>query len=247
MDIRRNADMFTRAFALLLMLSHADQGYDTVFETRPNEEGRLEYHINLPASAFVGPSTGFNVANTEQPTRRFKVIEKLCHQKSICRQATIVLRIQEDLKSDSLDDAPGEPNLSDDETQGIKTRNRKLKKRKAQEMESSNQPTPSEYVLKMIWRDPEHESEGEVLEQVQGVFGLAQYVWHCDRPGPCHCSPPAEGGCTSCVDRTAQVNGLMVCNNLQDIAVDVPIDDKDGMLTNKLGEHLVVDCVALVC
>jgi hypothetical protein len=246
-DIRKNADTFTRAFASLLMLNRADQGYDTVFETRPNEERRLEYHINLPASAFAGPSTGSNVANTEQSTRRFKVIEKLCHRKSICGRATIVLRIQEDLKSDSSNDAPGEPNLSDDETQGIKTRNQKPKKRKAQEMESSDQPMPSEYVLKMIWRDPERESEGEVLERVQGMFGLAQYVWHCDRPGPCRCSPPAEGGCTSCVDRTAQVNGLMVCNNLRDIAVEVPVDDEDGTLTNKLGEHLVVDCVALVC
>jgi hypothetical protein len=237
-DIRKHADVFTRAFASLLMLDRADEGYDTAFMTTPNQEGRLEYCIDLPESAFAnqtsaavaGPTNVSEPPNKNQTTRRLKVLEKLCHRKSICGRATIVLRVQEVPK----------PDPSDNAAEGVKTKSPDKKKRKAKEMEDSEQLGTTQYVLKMIWRDPQRESEGEVLERVQGMFGLAQYVWHCDRPGPCHCLSPAEGGCMTCVDRTVQVEGLMVCNNLRDIGIYVPVDDKDGTLTDVLGEYLIV-------
>jgi hypothetical protein len=233
-DIRKNADAFTRAFASLLMLDRVDQGYDPAFTTRANAEGRLKYYIDLPKSAFssassesepvAGPSSGVKLASNQGPTQKLKVVEKLCHRKSICGRATIVLRVQEVL---SLD-------LSDDKPQEAKRSKKGKNKRKAEEIEDSEQLGPAEYVLKMIWRDPQREQEGPVLERMQGMFGLAQYVWHCDVLGRCHCLSPVEG-CSTCVDRTVQIEGLMVCNNLRDIGIYVPVDDQEGAITEKLG------------
>jgi hypothetical protein len=245
-DIRKNTDAFTRAFASLLMLDRLDQGYDPAFTTRANAEGRLKYYIDLPESAFpstssesvpvAGPSSGANMAINQGPTRKLKVVEKLCHRKSICGRATIVLRVQEVRNLD----------LSGDEPQEAKRSSKLKKKRKADEMEDGDQLGLVEYVLKMIWRDPQREQEGPVLERMQGMFGLAQYVWHCDVLGRCRCSSPV-GGCSTCVDRTVQVEGLMVCNNLRDIGIYVPVDDQDGTITDKLGEYLASCFVALFC
>ncbi|CAE6503195.1 unnamed protein product [Rhizoctonia solani] len=87
---------------------------------------------------------------------------------------------------------------------------------------------PKEYALKIIWRDPERGSEGEVLGQIHGRFGLAQSIWHFDVsiPGKCQCPAPVEEGCTTCVDRTVQVDGLQVCDKLRDINIVVPLEGK---------------------
>jgi hypothetical protein len=245
-DIRKNADAFTCAFASLLMLDRVDQGYDPAFTTRANAEGRLKYYIDLPECAFpstssesapvAGPSNGSDSTKKEQSTRKLKVMEKLCHRKSICGRATIVLRVQEVLSLGP----------SDKEPQAAKICSKGKNKRKAQEMEDSEQLGPAEYVLKMIWRDPQREQEGPVLERMQGMFGLAQYVWHCDVLGRCHCSSPVEG-CSTCVDRTVQVEGLMVCNNLRDIGIYVPVDDQDGTITHVIGEYPIISSVLFVC
>ncbi|KDN49821.1 hypothetical protein RSAG8_01886, partial [Rhizoctonia solani AG-8 WAC10335] len=92
-----------------------------------------------------------------------------------------------------------------------------------------------EYVLKIMWRDPERGLEGEVLKKVKGGFGLAQHVWHGDAFGKCHCSPKVNGKwqCGQCVAETVQLEELQVCDELTDIAIEVPPEqgDKDPELT----------------
>lgn len=224
-DIRKDSDGFTRAFASFLMLDRADEGYDTAFTTELFE-GRLRYYIELPESAFkssvsdsvAGPSTRPNSAGVGGK-RKFEVLEKLCHRKSICGRATIVLRL-------------GEPRNG-------KKKAKPKAKRKRDEPEQSK---PQEYVLKLIWRDPARDSEGEVMERLKGMFGLAQYVWHCDAPGRCHCSSSGEELCWTCGDETAQVDGLQVCDNLRNIEISVPIDAEDGK-EPELGKYLHALCL----
>ncbi|CAE6513664.1 unnamed protein product, partial [Rhizoctonia solani] len=92
-----------------------------------------------------------------------------------------------------------------------------------------------EYVLKIMWRDPERGLEGEVLKRVKGKFGLVQHVWHGDAFGKCHCSPKVDGKwqCEQCVAETVQLDELEVCDELTDISIEVPPEegDKDPELT----------------
>lgn len=225
MDLCKDADAFTCAFASLLMLDRADEGYDTAFTTRANEDGRLEYYINLPESAFdsiqlasaARPSPGASSTDGSVPTRKFEVIKRLCHRKSICGRATIVLHLREVLESRD----EGEAGHKQEEEAPIQRNG----KRKAQDLEALAESGPAEYVLKIIWRDPKRKSEGQVLERLQGMFGLAQHVWHCDVLRPCSCSSKKES-CDECVDETAQIDGLMVCDNMKDITISVPADDE---------------------
>ncbi|KAG8731213.1 hypothetical protein FRC11_004725 [Ceratobasidium sp. 423] len=190
LDLVRDAEAFTRAFASLLMLDRVDEGYDPAFTFERDEDGRLVYYINLPHSAFAKASRKSAPTEHNDGTRRFRVIEILCHRESICGRATIVLRIREELETETQD--------------------------------------PKEYALKIIWRDPERGSEGEVLGQIHGRFGLAQSIWHCDVsiPGRCQCPTQVEAGCTTCVDKTVQVDGLQVCDKLRDINIVVPLEGK---------------------
>ncbi|CAE6428455.1 unnamed protein product [Rhizoctonia solani] len=60
------------------------------------------------------------------------------------------------------------------------------------------------------------------------MFGLAQYAGHWDvsMPGKCRCPAPTEGRCknATCVDMTAVVDGLEVCDNLKDLDILVPAE-----------------------
>ncbi|CAE6522803.1 unnamed protein product [Rhizoctonia solani] len=185
-DIVKDGEAFTRAFASLLMLDRIDEGYDPAFTFERDDAGRLVYYINLPESAFAKTSNKSTRTGRNGHTRRFKVMEILCHRQSICGRATIVLRIREEL------DIEGQQ--------------------------------PEEYALKMIWRDPERGSEGEILGKVYGRFGLVQSIWHCDvpMPGKCRCPYSVEERCSICVDQTAQVDGLQVCDKLRDLSIVVP-------------------------
>ncbi|KAG8709282.1 hypothetical protein FRC11_005715 [Ceratobasidium sp. 423] len=190
-DLRKNSKAFTYAFASLLMLDETDQGYDPAFTCQMNEHGRLDYYIDLPASAFVTQTpTTDSTTNGEVQTDRFLVVDILCHRKSISGRATIVLRIRKVRKD-------GEEGEGD------------------------------EYVLKIMWRDPERGLEGEVLKKVKGKFGLAQHVWHGDAFGKCRCSPKIDGKwqCKKCVADTAQIGELEVCDKLTDIAIEVPPEE----------------------
>jgi hypothetical protein len=233
-DLQRNAKTFTRAFASLLLLDRMDEGYDTAFTKRTSQEGQLEYWIDLPvfasdnetAGAVAGPTDEPALVNVGGPTSKFKVVGILYHRQSICGRATIVLHIRKALDSDLA----LEPEKKDKPTA----------KRKRSEMELCD---PAEYVLKMMWRDRELESEGEVLEKLQGSYGLAEHVWHCDVPGKCRCSPAKER-CETCVDKTAQVKELMVCDNLTDISISAPLSDysDDPVLGNSVPIGVVSVC-----
>ncbi|CAE6412270.1 hypothetical protein ACGC1H_005485 [Rhizoctonia solani] len=193
MDVVKDGEAFTRAFASLLMLDRIDEGYDPAFTFERNDEGRLVYYIDLPESAFAKTTSKSIPTGRNGRIRRFKVSEILCHRESICGRATIVLRIHEQL-----------------------------------EIEGQH---PEEYALKIIWRDPERDSEGEVLQSIHGRFGLAQSTWHCDMSmsGKCSCPTHVEN-CTSCVDKTVQVDGLQVCDKLQDINIVVPAEIEEQEL-----------------
>ncbi|KAG8691945.1 hypothetical protein FRC11_003654 [Ceratobasidium sp. 423] len=188
-DLVKDAEAFTRAFASLLMLDRIDEGYDPAFKFERDEEGRLIYYIDLPECAFAKTSRKSTPTGRNGRTRRFKVVEILCHRESICGRAIIVLRIREELENGTQD--------------------------------------PEEYALKIIWRDPERGSEGEILGQIHGRFGLAQSIWHRDvsLPGKCQCPAPVDKWCTTCVDKTVQVDGLQVCDKLRDINIVVPLED----------------------
>ncbi|KAL5636331.1 hypothetical protein ACGC1H_004967 [Rhizoctonia solani] len=187
-NLRTDSKAFTYAFASLLMLDRIDQGYDPAFTCEINQDGRLDYYVDLPASAFTAkkPSTE-SAASEETETHRFVVVDRLCHRRSICGRATIVLRIRR-----VEDSGDGE-----------------------------------EYILKIMWRDPERGAEGDVLRKVKGRFGLAQYVWHGDAFGKCRCSLKANGKweCTKCVAETAKIGEMEVCDQLTDIAIEVPPED----------------------
>ncbi|KEP54020.1 kinase domain protein [Rhizoctonia solani 123E] len=188
MDVAKDGEAFTRAFASLLMLDRIDEGYDPAFTFERDDTGRLVYYIDLPESGFVKTISKSTPIVRNGRTRRFKVTEILCHRESICGRATIVLRIREELET---------------------------------EMQN-----PEEYALKMVWRDPERGSEGEVLGHIYGRFGLAQSIWHSDisMPGKCRCPSPVDEWCTTCVDQTVQVDGLQVCDKLRDINIIVPAE-----------------------
>ncbi|EUC60220.1 kinase domain protein, putative [Rhizoctonia solani AG-3 Rhs1AP] len=190
MDVAKDGEAFTRAFASLLMLDRIDEGYDPAFTFERDDAGRLVYYIDLPEAAFSKTCSKSTPMVRNGRTRRFKVTEILCHRESICGRATIVLRIREELESEGQD--------------------------------------PKEYALKMIWRDPERGSEGEILGQVHGRFGLSQSIWYCDvsMPGKCQCAVTEDEWCPSCVDQTVQVKGLHVCDKLRDINIVVPLEDE---------------------
>ncbi|KDN41003.1 hypothetical protein RSAG8_07709, partial [Rhizoctonia solani AG-8 WAC10335] len=220
-DMLEQSGLFIRALASLLMLDRIDEGLDPAFTFKRNSNGRLIYYIDLPESEIAKPSveSTFNVKKNSTSTRnermrRFEVIEQLCHRQSICGRATIVLRIREVLGPEQQAKANGKG----------KSRASTVQLR--------------EYALKLIWRDPQRDSEGDVLEQVHGMFGLAQYAGHWDvsMPGKCRCTTPVGGRCKDpkCADKTAEVDGLEVCDRLRDISILVPNEqdeEHDGPTT----------------
>ncbi|KAF8685430.1 other FunK1 protein kinase [Rhizoctonia solani] len=211
------SDAFTRAFASLLMLDRVDEGLDPAFTFERNKAGRLTYYIDLPESELDRHSAGSLHSKNKGPIsaimdrlQRFKVIKLLCHRQCIRGRATIVLHIQEVLKFDQQAGAnPG----------------RKAKQKATKKVE------PREYALKLMWRDAERTPEGDVLEEVHGMFGLPQHSGHWDVyiPGKCRCEKQAEGRCkeAKCVDTTVEVDGLEVCDRMQDIDILV-LDEENG-------------------
>ncbi|KAF8600861.1 hypothetical protein BDV93DRAFT_608443 [Ceratobasidium sp. AG-I] len=209
-DMCESFEVFTKAFASLMMLDRTAAGYDPAFSTTVNQHTRLDYHVDLPGSAFepsvAGPSRSSEPEGVARlgpgpgprvlPTRRFKVIERLCHRKCIRGRATIVLRIREVVEPDELVDKGKEKGK--DAAEGSK------KKRKADEMDEQQR---LDYILKLIWRDPLRESEGDVMEILRGMFALAQHVWHGDVPLDCVCG--TGEACQTCVDETPRPPNLV--------------------------------------
>ncbi|CCO37270.1 hypothetical protein BN14_11425 [Rhizoctonia solani AG-1 IB] len=170
-DIVEQSEVFTRAFASLLMLDRVDEGLDPAFKFSRNSKGRLVYYIDLPESEVDKlsgelPPDKELASTSSQRMRRFEVIERLCHRESICGRATIVLRIREVVERQQ-------------QTKAKKSGKGKGKGRRR----ATKKAEPREYALKLMWRDPDRDSEGDVLEKVHGMFGLAQYAGHWDVPG----------------------------------------------------------------
>ncbi|KAG8697955.1 hypothetical protein FRC08_006223 [Ceratobasidium sp. 394] len=115
----------------------------------------------------------------------------------IIGRATIVLRIQPIKRSET--NAPG-----------IKTRGQKRAFEKSQPEELLNES----YVLKFIWRETSEEPKGDIVEQLEGIYGVVQHVWHCDVTWPNKPGRPQYG---MHLDESARVEHMLVCKNLTTI------------------------------
>ncbi|KAG9122898.1 hypothetical protein FRC07_000531 [Ceratobasidium sp. 392] len=223
-DMRSQRSEFCEAFAGLMMMDEEAFGYDTAFTTRRAGDGKLEYYIDLPAAAFPseaesdvaaadastatsGPSTSSRAP--KPPTKRLKVMHILCHRKTIRGRATTALRVREVIRS-GVSEKPKGPQ------QGRKTRAQtKLEEQQAQvEVEVLG---TRDYVLKLMWRDPNKTIEGEVLKRLVGIYGVGQYMWHsdvfkaCDTPG---CGRSMDNSCGKCLDRTPDSDGAWIHRDL---------------------------------
>ncbi|KAG9076886.1 hypothetical protein FS749_011287 [Ceratobasidium sp. UAMH 11750] len=239
-DMCKERRAFCKAFAGLMLLDEEAFGYDTAFTTRARRNGRLEFYVDLPSDSFpveegatvttntelaatvadtstatAGPSHLPNVAPKIR-TRRLRVMERLCHRKSIRGRATIVLRVREVIRPGILD-AP-------EEAEGaIKTRSQT--KRKRQPAEEFEVLGTRDYVLKLMWRDPGKKPEGEVLERLVGIYGVAQCMWYsdafkmCDSP---NCQRSTKNSCGNCLDMTPDRDEVWVANNLTDLDIEIP-------------------------
>ncbi|KAG9078380.1 hypothetical protein FS749_009579 [Ceratobasidium sp. UAMH 11750] len=227
-----SSDEFRKAFAGLMMLDDEAFGYDTAFMTRPGRDGRLEYYVDLPAAAFSsvgGSDTASDISLTrldassqpsisKPPTRRLKVTRTLCHRKSIRGRATIVLQLREVLR----------PGISQPEEaqKGTKTRGRTKQEQLSVEVLGIRN-----YVLKLMWRDPNKRVEGEVLERLVGVHGVVQYLWHSDVFKACaspNCERSMSSPCEHCLDKTPERDNVLVVENLADLNIKIPEEVHDG-------------------
>ncbi|KAG8775878.1 hypothetical protein FRC12_001224 [Ceratobasidium sp. 428] len=233
MDIR--SQEFREAFAGLMMLDEEAFGYDTAFTTRPRRDGRLEFYVDLPAEAFP-PEEGVVTTTNEEPdsatgapgpsnspggirrlpTRRLKVMERLCHRKSIRGRATIVLRVREVIQAGTSDDLEEAP-------KSVKTRGQKKNAQASPKL--PEKLGTQDYVLKLMWRDPNKRMEGEVLERLVGTYGVAQHMWHSDVFKTCSspdCGGSLDDSCGGCVDRTPGRARMLITKNLTDLNIAIP-------------------------
>ncbi|KAG9091060.1 hypothetical protein FS749_000111 [Ceratobasidium sp. UAMH 11750] len=232
-DIRGEA--FRKAFAGLMMLGEEAFGYDTAFTTRARRNGRLEFYIDLPTEAFPAEETSANTtdasatagpsnvssATPNRRTRRLRVMERLCHRKCIRGRATIVLRVREVIR-------PGYLEKPEDPETRAKTRSQT--KRKQQPVEEEELLGTRDYVLKLMWRDPNKKMEGEVLERLVGIYGVGQYLWHSDAFKACGhptCGGTMDDYCGNCLDQTPSRDGVLVTRNLADLDIEIP-EEKEG-------------------
>lgn len=227
-DLLKDSDGPTRAFASLPMFDRADQGYDPAF-VLSGTTGRLMYYIDLPKSAFED-SKFAEFAEVAGSDDRLGLEAKNLRRAEVCGRATIVSRARVRTLRDSGDEGldNGNPNygyLRNGSPPNSRERTRSLSKVGAKRKRSLDEIECSEPVLKSIRRDLTHEPEDEVMEELYGGSGLVQYVWHSDVMGRCRCSS-LTGKCQvgTCMDGIVQVDELQACNNLWDI------DDADENL-----------------
>ncbi|QRV92496.1 kinase domain protein [Ceratobasidium sp. AG-Ba] len=213
-DVSRDSDGFTKAVAALLLMDKETFGYDPIFSTKMGSDGRLDYYVELPHSALDEP--GSLSQATKSPDVRLKVTEVLCHRQDIVGRATIVLRLQ---KVKVLDVQLGSP--------AFRTRGQKRKFEESQPEELHD----VSFVLKLVWRDPSQEPEGEVLKKLVGIYGLVQYAWHGDASRACKRGCFASSLCGRCVDETPRVDEMFVCQNLSNIQGAIRIIGNGGEYT----------------
>ncbi|KAG8779117.1 hypothetical protein FRC12_024629 [Ceratobasidium sp. 428] len=249
LDVRDQPTEFQQAFAGLMLLNEEEFGYDPAFTTRPNSDGRLEYYVDLPA-ALLPPEvaddtspgatadtrtpsttgTSASAPGTSSPpttapgvsTKRFKVMECLCHRKSIRARATIVLRVIEMVQPKP---EPAKP-------EGSQARRSARVTAKAEHNERQAQQAPlvtgwRQYVLKLMWRDPRKVPEGDVLKPLVGTYGIVQYVAHGDMLMGHNCHKPTDRSCEACVDQTPGCSELEEAENMTDLNIAIPEEDED--------------------
>ncbi|KAG8762444.1 hypothetical protein FRC11_009398 [Ceratobasidium sp. 423] len=201
-DLCKDAETFIRAFASLMMLGRADEGYDPHFTTRKNADDLIVYYFDLPADATLsqaGPDHG------KPPSRKFQVNKILCRRSDIVGSATTVLLLRDVLE-------PTEPKVKPKPTRG----KGKRKRVEAAPVEEEPRIGDTSYILKIVWRDPKEVKESDLYEKTNGMYGLAQHVWARDASRRCTCAEPKEE-CTTCVVEVGHIEGLEVCDILDDL------------------------------
>ncbi|CAE6495983.1 unnamed protein product [Rhizoctonia solani] len=254
-DMRHSPKEFRQAFAGLMMLDRTEFGYDPAFTTKYTPEAQLEYYVDLPAAAFLFGDTGLDqdteagpgdsdvslgAASAHQtpisrklPPRRFKVIERLCHRKSIRGRATIVLRLREVRKNTDRQE-PGSTSAP------RMTRSRTKLEREEPGWEEV--PGAREYALKLMWRDPNKQMEGEILKQLEGDYGVVQCQWYSDiLRWDANCHEPGATSCKVCNDVTPAQVVVQQANNLGDLYVQIAQEDDD-----KEPQYVEVDTDGLI-
>ncbi|KAG8737651.1 hypothetical protein FRC11_001908, partial [Ceratobasidium sp. 423] len=232
---------FRQAFAGLMMMDRDAFGYDTAFTVEHTPGGRVEYYVDLPATAFssddIGldaepatstgdPAVGASVDSAHQsptlrqyPTRKFKVMERLYHCRSICGRSTIVLRLREVQKRTEHPE-------SEEASSGPMTRSRTRSNRDEPKWEEV--PGGHDYALKLMWRDRSKPQEGELLKRLVGEYGVAQCHWYSDvLRWNATCHEPEATSCDVCCDTTPAQAVVQQVQNLADLDIEVALGE-DG-------------------
>ncbi|KAF8755470.1 other FunK1 protein kinase [Rhizoctonia solani] len=235
-DMRAEADRFERAFAGLMMLDRDQFGYDTAFTVQVTEEGQREYYLDLPAEAVpaaqIGsepapapeldttshPDADANDASSEKapkarqlPPRRFKVMQRLCHRKSIRGRATIVLRIREVREWNQ-------------QQEGVRRGPAAIREKKARGAQVARGPWSARLYPEDDVARSKEKAGREVLKLLGRAYGLTRYRWHSDRlkqGGACH--EPSATTCKECHDITPSPP-MEQASNLESLDVPVPED-----------------------
>ncbi|CAE6498770.1 unnamed protein product [Rhizoctonia solani] len=251
-DMRHSANEFQQAFAGLMMLDRTEFGYDPAFTTKYTPGTQLEYYVDLPAAAFpsgdtgldqdmeAGPDIGLGAASAHQtpvsrnlPPRRFKVIDRLYHRKSIRGRATIVLRLREVRKNTDRQE-PG--------STSVPRRTHSRTRLEREEPGWEEVPGTCEYALKLMWRDPNKQMEGEILKQLEGDYGVVQCQWYSDiLRWDANCHEPGATSCKVCNDATPVQVVAQQANNLGDLCVQIAQEDDD-----KEPQYVEVDTDSLI-
>ncbi|KAG9088386.1 hypothetical protein FRC07_012591, partial [Ceratobasidium sp. 392] len=199
------------------------------------------------AAAFCDPDAGASTTTSgpgaeskvplKPPTKRLEVMRTLCHRTAIRGRATTAWHVRE-VVGFEVSEKLKEPQ------QGRKTRSQtKLDRQQAQvELEVIG---TRDYVLKLVWRDPNKTIEGEVLKRLAEIYGVGQYMWHSDTFKACDspdCGRSIENSCRKCLDRTPDSDGAWIkqdLTNQSNISKISKISKKDkGAETSTVGSPL---------
>ncbi|KAJ1301922.1 hypothetical protein OPQ81_000761 [Rhizoctonia solani] len=220
-DMLHNYEEFRRAFAGLMMLDRRAFGYDTAFTTeRPFPPDATALEEGSPDNPALNVSPTADSAHQpltlwQFPPRRFKVMERLCHRKSINGRATIVLRLRE-VREGTQQPEPGPTYMA------RMTRSRTQSQRSKPKWE---EVPGRDYVLKLMWRNPNKRQEGETLKRLEGEYGVAQCQWYGDvLQWGASCHKPGATSCNKCCDMTPAKVLVQQVNNLGDLDVEVAWD-----------------------
>ncbi|CAE6444204.1 unnamed protein product [Rhizoctonia solani] len=207
-DLCQDAEAFIRAFASLMMLDRASEGFDPLFSTKRSGDNLIVYYLDLPHDAIPtesgsdhgkSPTRKFQVreilchGSDISPTRKFQVREILCHGSDIVGGATTVLLLRNVLE-------PPEPKV-----RSMPTRKGKRKRADVAPAEEERIGDTT-YIMKMVWRDPREAKESDLFKMTDGMYGLAQHVWARDASRQCTCAEPKEDCTTDLVFSKKEFN-----------------------------------------